>query len=398
MSSTDIKEINMRLLSRLCLPFAVIVGLLATSQAVYASNGSGFGWPVHGGGFVYLNNNTAGANTISGFTRAADGSLTPLPGSPFPAGGVGLGAGIGSQGAIQTTDDGRYVLAVDAGSNQISVLQIGASGALTPVPGSPFASGGVEPNSIAVNYGLVYVSNTGAGGTNYTGFTLSPRGQLDPIPGSTVTLPEGSAPGDILLNRDNTELAGMRVGTSLIDSFALDRSGRPHAAPGSPFAAQGLGPFGSQFSPTNPNQLFVDNAHNGTGLGTVSAFYDLPDGQLLSIGASPFPDFQTAPCWQAISPDGRYLYALDTGSGYISAYSIAWDGELTLLSNTPVSSTPGVTGTDITLSPEGHTLYLNMAKINGVGAFSVYGGTVTQLPSSPVTASGSPSTAGIASS
>jgi hypothetical protein len=111
------------------------------------------------------------------------------------------------------------------------VLRIGWDGSLTPTAGSPFASGGVEPDSIAVNHGLVYVSNTGAGGTNYIGFTLSPSGQLDPIPGSTVTLPAGSGPGEIVLNSKNTELAGMRVTTSLIDSFTLDPSGRPTCSP-----------------------------------------------------------------------------------------------------------------------------------------------------------------------
>jgi 6-phosphogluconolactonase len=117
---------------------------------------------------VYLDNNTIGENTISGFSRAPDGALTPLPGSPFAADGAGLGAGLASQGAIQTTDNGRYLLAADAGSNQISVLRIGADGSLTPAAGSHFASGGAEPDSIAVNHGLVYVSNAGAGGTNYT--------------------------------------------------------------------------------------------------------------------------------------------------------------------------------------------------------------------------------------
>ncbi len=388
----------MRLLSRMSLPFVLLAGVLAAPAIASAHAGTDAGWGWHTGGYVYLDNNTAGANTISGFSRAPDGALTALPGSPFAAGGAGLGAGLASQGAIQTADYGRLLLAVDAGSNQISVLRIGHDGSLTPVAGSPFASEGVEPDSIAVNHGLVYVSNTGAGGTNYTGFTLSWGGQLRPIPGSTVTLPAGSGPGEIVLNSNNTKLAGMRVTTSLIDSFALDRSGRPHAAPGSPYAAQGLGPFGSQFRPTNPNQLFVDNAHNGTGLGTVSAYDDLPDGTLSAIGASPFADFQTAPCWQVISPDGRYLYALDTGSAEISSYAIAWDGTLTLLSNTPVSSTPGVTGTDVALSPDGRTLYLNMGKINSVAAFAVHGGTVTQLPGSPTQASGSGSTVGITAS
>jgi len=388
----------MRLLSRVGLPLALLAGVMAGPASAWANNGFDVGWGGHAEGYVYLNDNTAGANTIAGFSRGADGSLTPLPGSPFAAGGAGMGAGIGSQGAIQTTDDGRYLLAVDAGSNQISVLRIGFDGSLTPVPGSPFSSDGTEPNSIAVNDGLVYVSNTGAGGSNYTGFTLTAGGRLNPIPRSTVTLPDGSGPGDVLLNANNTKLAGVRVTTSLIDSFVLDRDGRPHAAPGSPYTAQGLGPFGSQFRPTDPDQLFVDNAHNGTGLGTVSAFDDLPGGVLAPIGASPFADLQTAPCWQVISPDGQYLYALDTGSAEISAYAIARSGVLTLLSNTPISSTAGVTGTDVAISPDGRTLYLNMAGVNGVGVFALNGGSVSQLPSSPVPAAGSKSTAGITAS
>jgi len=388
----------MRLLSRISLAFGLLAGLLAAPAIASARAGTDPGGARQAAGYVYVDNNTAGANTISGFSRSANGALTFLPGSPFPSGGAGLGAGLASQGATQTADHGRYLLAVDAGSNQISVLRIRHDGSLTPVPGSPFASGGVEPDSIAVNHGLVYVSNTGAGGSNYTGFTFSWDGRLHPIPGSTVTLPAGSGPGEVVLNSNNSRLAGMRVTTSLIDSFTLDRSGRPHAAPGSPYAAQGLGPFGSQFSPTTPDQLFVDNAHNGTGLGTVSAYDDLPNGTLSPIGASPFADFQTAPCWQVISPDGRYLYALDTGSAEISSYAIARDGTLTLLSNSPVSSTPGVTGTDVALSPDGHTLYLNMAKINAVAAFAVHGGSVTQVPSSPSQASGNGSTVGIATS
>ena len=387
----------MRLLSRMSLPFALLAVALA-GPATASAHKQEARWVGDRTGYVYLDDNTAGANTISGFSRAADGALTALPGSPFAAGGAGLGAGIASQGAIRTADDGQYVLAADAGSNQISVLRIGADGSLTPVPGSPFASGGGEPDSIAVNRGLVYISNTGAGGTNYTGFTLSPGGQLHRIPGSTVTLPDGSGPGDIVLNGYNTKLVGTRVNTSLIDSFTLNQSERPHAAPGSPYAAQGLGPFGSQFRPTNPDQLFVANAHNGTGLGTVSAYDDLRDGTLSPSAASPFADFHTAPCWLVVSPDGQYLYAVDTGSADISSYAIARDGTLTLLGGTPLSDTPGVTGTDVAISPDGHTLYVNMSKTNGVAAFAVDGGTVTQLPNSPTQASGSGSTVGITTS
>ena len=73
----------------------------------------------------------------------------------------------------------------------------------------------------------------------------------------------------MLFNGTGTKLAGTEVGTSVIDSFTVGFDGRLTAAPGSPFPAQGLGPFGSEFRPTNPDQLFVSNAHNvGAGTGT----------------------------------------------------------------------------------------------------------------------------------
>src|SRR5437870_3402314 len=114
-------------------------------------------------GHVYVNDNTAGTNTIGAFDRHADGSLSSMPGSPVPAGGAGTGSIVGSQGALQVTPDGRFLLAVDAGSNQISVLRIGADGSLQAVPGGPVSSGGILPISIAVHDNLVYVANEGNG-------------------------------------------------------------------------------------------------------------------------------------------------------------------------------------------------------------------------------------------
>ena len=231
-------------------------------------------------GHVYLDDNTAGTNTISGFDRHLDGSLTPLADSPFTAGGAGTGAGLASQGAIQVSRDGRFLLAVDAGSDQVSVLRIGFDGNLQLVPNGVVSSDGPMPVSIAVHDNLVYVANAGAVGPNYTGFTLNFFGQLQPLPNSTVSIPDDSQPGDVLFNSTGTSLAGTRVGSSLIDSFVVGRGGLLTAAPGSPIHAQGMGPFGSEFRPTNPQQLFVSNAHNGTGAGTVSGFNVAYNGSL----------------------------------------------------------------------------------------------------------------------
>jgi 6-phosphogluconolactonase len=346
-------------------------------------------------GHVYLDDNTAGANTIGAFDRHADGSLSAMPGSPFPAGGAGTGAGLASQGALQLSSDGRFLLAVDAGSNQISVLRVGWDGSLQLVPGGVVSSGGPMPVSIAVHGSLVYVANAGAVGPNFTGFALFPFGQLLALPGSTVPLPNGSQPDDVLFNSIGNTLVGNLTGTSQIESFSVGFGGRLTAAPGSPLAAQGLGPFGSEFRPTNPFQLFVSNAHNGAGLGTVSAFNVAWDGALSSIGASPFADEQTAPCWVEISHDGQFLFTVNTASGDISRYWIAPDGTLTLLGTTPVSATGGVGAVDARLSPDGRTLYVDESHLGAVGAFAVNGGNLTELPSSPTSLPADATPAGI---
>jgi hypothetical protein len=347
-------------------------------------------------GHVYLDDNTPGTNTISGFDRHVDGSLTPLAGSPFTAGGAGTGAGLASQGAIQVSSDGRYLLAVDAGSNQVSVLRIQNDGALKLVPNGVVSSDGPTPVSIGVHDNLVYVANAGAVGPNYTGFTLNPGGHLDPLANSTVSLPDGSQPGDVLFNSTGTSLVGTRVGSSLIDSFVVGGGGILTAAPGSPSPAQGLGPFGSEFRPTNPQQLFVSNAHNvGAGTGTISAFNVAFNGSLTSIGATPFADDQTAPCWIEITHDGQFLFTVNTGSGEISRYAIAPDGSLTLLGSTPVSNSGGVGAVDPRLSNDGRTLYVDESKIGAVAAFAVNGGNLTELPSSPVALPAGAAAAGV---
>jgi 6-phosphogluconolactonase len=333
-------------------------------------------------GHLYVNDNTAGTNTIAAFDRHADGTLTPMRGSPFPAGGAGTGTSVGSQGALQLTADGKYLLAVDAGSNQISVLRINADGELSPVGGGPVSSNGIEPVSITVHDSLVYVANAGNGGSNYTGFILNPGGHLRPNAGSTVPLPDGTSPGDVLFNGDGTRLVGARVGTSLIDSFTVNHDGLVTAAPGSPFAAQGPGPFGSEFRPTNPTQLFVSNAHGGTNNGTISAFTDASDGTLTSIGSSPFPDFQTAPCWVEITHDGQFLFTVNTASNSISRYAIAGDGSLTLLGSTPLS-TANAGPFDARLAPDDATLWVVDDAARAVSGFTVSNGDLTELPSSP---------------
>ena len=376
----------MRLLARLArgagLATLVAVGFVAVPTIATATT------PVVG--HVYVNDNTTGTNTLGAFDQHSDGSLTPMAGSPFSAGGAGTGTIVGSQGSIQSTPDGNWVLAVDAGSNQISVLAVAPDGSLTPAAGSPVSSGGIEPVSIAVHGDLVYAANKGNGstGSNYTGFTLSDDGRLTPLTNSTVSLPPTALPGDILFNGTGKNLIGIEVGTTdpstfLIDSFRVGTDGRLTAAAGSPFPAEAAGPFGSEFSPTDPHHLYVSNAHGGTGNGSVSAFSVNPNAKLKSITGSPFADNQTAPCWVEISHDGRYLFTVNTGSTTISSYRILANGTLALIGSTPFRGGVGIGPFDARLDTTGTHLYVVDAAAAAVSGFAVSGGSLSELASSP---------------
>lgn len=335
-------------------------------------------------GYLYVNGNPAGTNLVAGFARAADGSISPLPGSPISVGGTGTGVGLGSQGSVQLSANGRFLLAVDGGSNSISVSQIKRDGSLRPVEGSPFPSGGAMPVSIAVHDSLVFVANAGSGGSNYTGFTLRPDGSLEPLAGSTFSLPDGAGIGDVLFDSSGKHLIGTRVTTSLIDSFTVGSRGVPRPAPGSPYAAQAPGPFGSIFAAGAPRRLFVSNAHGGNLNGSVSAFVVANDGSLAPVAGSPYPNQQTAPCWVALSPDGRYLFTANAGSDSISSYAVAPGGSLALVASTSLRGGPGLGTFDLRLDPSGRFLYQVDGNKAEISVLAVSGGNLSELPASPI--------------
>ena len=208
-----------------------------------------------------------------------------------------------------------------------------ASGVPQPV-GAPVSSGGVEPVSIAINrFGLVYVANVGNGGSNYAGFLPHPARPADPAAAHTVAGARGLRVSvTCFFNSTGDRLVGTRDNTSLIDSFTVRLDGRlvpPHPARRSP--AQSLGPIGSRVPADQPlAALRLATPTRAPASGTVSAFRVSRRGVLTSIGDSPVPDGQTAPCWVEISHDGKWLFAVNTGSATISPYAHRRDGSLVL--------------------------------------------------------------------
>ena len=288
-------------------------------------------------GFVYTMTNAV-QNTILVFHRSGDGQLSPV--ATVPTGGAGTGANFGSNGALALSKDGRWLFAVNAASNSVSVLEQRSTG-LTLVSTTP--SGGTLPESVAVNGDLVYVLNEGAP-ANVTGFFFDDDlGTLHPIANSTrpLSAPSPAAP-EVGFDNTGSLLVVTEKATNLIDTYEIQDDGTPD---GPHFEnSNGQTPFGFSFDPRG--HLIVSEAFGGQPNKSAVSSYAVDDEGVLDTISGSIPTKQTAACWLVITRNGKFAYTSDTGNGVITGYRIARDGTLSLLDPTGVSAPTGGPASD----------------------------------------------------
>jgi hypothetical protein len=103
----------------------------------------GFVWlatPLHAQ-FAYVAN--SGSANVSAYRIGATGFLTPVPGSPFATGSLPESVAVDPKGKFAYVTNGNS-------ANTVSAYRIGADGSLTQLSGSPFAAGNF-PVSVAVD-------------------------------------------------------------------------------------------------------------------------------------------------------------------------------------------------------------------------------------------------------
>ena len=276
-----------------------------------------------GGRSLYTQTNDPAGNTVQKFDRAADGTLSPA--GTFATGGAGLATLGGRQGAVELSDDGRTLFAVNAGSDSVSAFRVGHRGPrlLGSVP-----SGGVAPTSIDEHRGRVYVLNSG-GTPSVSAFWRRADGSLKTIPGGTQALaPGANGAAQVSVTPDGDSLVVSERLANRLETLPLDAIGRP----GAPVitASSGAVPFG--FGITHRGDIVVSEA----GASTVSSYRLGRNGALGAITSSLGVGFGAA-CWVAVSPDGRYAYT-GNASGSISGFAIGRDGALTAIGTTPMAA------------------------------------------------------------
>jgi 6-phosphogluconolactonase len=344
--------------------------------------------------FVYTLDNDPQRNSVAVYRRGNDGSLLPLVGSPFNAGGRGLmGGDIDEQGAIRSA--GNFILAVNPGSDTVAVLEKTSRG-LLHVEGSPFPSGGSTPLSLAVHGDRVYVANQAAEfaspehAPNIAGFKLMKNGKLMPMPGATAELPKGMGPAQVEFAADGRVLvatAGFQADGgegSRIYTYQVMPDGKLMPGEGSPLKPEGAtGTVGFSLSPAR-DMAFV-STFKGSG---VTAFSIDPATAAIKQMGMPVSNDQRAACWTTLTRDGKTLYVGNFVSNSISVYSVAEGGKLNLLGSIPRRGATNKDTKDIALSPNGDFLYAVGSGERQISVFKVEANhLLTELPAgqSPIT-------------
>ncbi|MBU8878846.1 lactonase family protein [Bacillus sp. FJAT-29790] len=327
---------------------------------------------------VYIMTNNEVMNQVIVFYRGMNGMLTFM--GSYPTYGKGTGIKevstatandgvdpLASQGALTLSRDRRFLLAVNAGSHNISSFIITESGIPVLVDVKP--SGGAQPNSVDVFGNLVYVANVGNEANNFasniTGFFIDDNGRLTSIPRSTHSLSTFNAqPAQVLFTRDGSKILVSELTSNHLSVFHINKNGTVTE----PIVndSYGQGPLGAYF--LSSGILLVTEA----GSNALSSYSMTNDGILRVISGSVPNEYKTA-CWVVTTRDERFAYITNTLSGTISTYRIDPNGALSVvrhITSTPPGTVPGLP-MDVGVSKDGRHYYTLNGNQGTVSVFTI---------------------------
>jgi 6-phosphogluconolactonase len=179
------------------------------------------------GGIVFVANH-GGSNDISAFHFF---DLTPVPGSPFPAGGNPLSLAVGGVGA-----GGKFLYTANPDATNPSISGFSAdstTGVLSPLSGSPFPIPVSQYIATDQTGAYLYVTS----GVNILGYAIDAyTGALTALPGFPVAA--GTNAYSITIDPTNQFLYVADDGAAHISGFTLDAlTGALTPMAGSPFPA-----------------------------------------------------------------------------------------------------------------------------------------------------------------
>src|SRR5690348_1858421 len=264
---------------------------------------------------VYVQTNDATGNEVIEFSRTGDGALAPQ--GRYSTGGRGTGLPhLASAGSVVLSDDGQWLLVVNAGSDELSLFAVQPDRLRLA---DRVSSGGTKPTSVTVKGALVYVLNNGS--PNISGFSLADE-KLAALADSTRPLSAPNAdPAQISFTVDSGGLIATERGTNSISSYVIDEHG--YAEGPETIKSSGQTPYGFDFAPDG--SLIVSEAFGGAmGAAAASSYAVSGAGELRVISGS-VGNTRSEVCWAVVTKDGRFAYVTNFGDGTVSSYEITAD-------------------------------------------------------------------------
>ncbi len=340
----------------LCLAVSCLGGLSGLAVA-HDEDDDGFR-----AGRVFTSTNAAAGNELLVYAAASGGTLTLQ--ARLATQGQGTGGGLGNQGAVTLSGNGRFLFVVNALSNSISTFAVRRSGLELR---STTDSGGQQPISVTEHDGVVYVLNANAAG-NVTGFR-NHDGTLRPLAESTQPLSAagGTGPAQVGFSPDGDVLLVTEKATNKLTSYRVRHDGRIDAPVVT--ASSGTTPFGFAFD--RRGHALVSEAFGGApNASTVSSygFQEWSTAKPVLISPS-VADTQTAACWVVVTPNGRHAYVTNTGSGTVSSYGIQKSGRIALMQ--AVAAAAGAGPIDAAVSADGRGLFVLNAGSHSISSFAI---------------------------
>jgi hypothetical protein len=330
--------------------------------------------------FVYTNNDRT-PNTISAFSAAANGALSSIPGSPFTTGGNGAGGGIFASNRITAAVVKNFLFAGNGGSNNVSAFSIDTvTGVLTPVPGSPFATGGVaglSGMSLTTTPDDKFLLVANGSSMNITVFSVAANGALSPVAGSPFASGAGGALASAKVTSDGKFLAVTSVPIGIF-MFSISATGALTPVPGPPTPDVGAAGIDCNCAST---QLFV--ALNGVPNSRVDVFDIGLTGTLARILGSPFNGPGDNSNVAVLSPDDSKLFVSAQNSNSVTVFNVASGGALSVVAGSPFPVAGAVSPSGMATNQAGTLLY-TAALNNLISGFSIGAtGDLTSVPGSP---------------
>ena len=297
-------------------------------------------------GAAYVQTNAA-PNEVIAFRRADDGSLDRI--GSVATGGEGDGTPhLQSQGSVTLTGDGQHLLVTNAASDDLSVFSVAADGSIEL---RERVHTGSTPRSVDERDGLMVVLNTGQPGL--ASFRVHAEG-IERVEGGDQTLdPSDADPAQVAFSPDGSMVVITQRGTDSIVTYEVTADGTFGTS--SEIASEGPTPYGFAF--TSGGTLVVTEAFGAEKGAAAASSYAIDDGSLVTRTSS-VGNGRSEICWAVITPDDRFAFTTNFADGAVSRYAIAFDGSLSLEDATAGISVDGMSGLrDEALSGDGRFLY-----------------------------------------